>query len=131
MNTIRVVNGLDFPLKGRFAGVNYEFPVGKGVDLSEEAAAHIFAFGVDDHDEIVRSLNHLGLLPPTTTFEVARKQLNKVKFLEGHVVFEDEDSPAPTENGRARVNLGGEGGVARAAPPDSPPRRVPAPPMQR
>jgi hypothetical protein len=126
MDTIRVVNGLDRPLTGRYAAVDYTFPPGKPVDIPPDAARHIFAFGQSANADKTRALNGLGLLGPLDNFKEAVKLLTKIKFLEGRVVFEDEPEEPQTENGRARVNLGGEGEATRKPASPITPGRMPA-----
>jgi len=125
MDMIRVVNRHGETLYGRYDGKDYTFPSKKPVDIPKVAAAHIFGLGVEDKTS---ALNRLGFLYPHIKYEDALKKLEKIQFLQGEVVFEEPlDLEEPTENGRARVNLGGDAGaVAQVAAP-SEPRRVPAP----
>jgi hypothetical protein len=48
MASVYVTNNSEKPLKDGFSGVFYEFAVGKTVEIPEEAAAHIFGYGVED-----------------------------------------------------------------------------------
>jgi hypothetical protein len=117
MSMLQVVNHNTQPLFGRYDGTDYEFAPGKPVELTAEAAQHIFAFGLTDKSQ---ALNMLGLLPPgRSTFQDALATLAKVSFLEGKTVYEDESPTRESESKETGVHphatgAGGESG-ARAA----------------
>ncbi len=126
MNTIRVVNDHPHPIRGRYNGQDYVFPPGKGEDIPLEAAVHIFGFGSDDK---LGALNRLGQLPPAGDVGKALEFLDKIRFLEGKVVFEDDPteevaalraSPGPMakESGddRSHVRSSGDAGAGQPAP---------------
>lgn len=89
MNMIRVINDHPHSIHGRYNGKDYVFLPGKGEDIPPEAAAHIFGFGTDDK---LGALNRLGQLPPAGNVAQALGFLDKIRFLEGKVVFEDDES---------------------------------------
>lgn len=122
---IKVINNnAGLTLRGRYDGKDYVFAPGKAVNLDIEAAKHIFGLGDDDKSG---ALNKLGLLiPGRDTLEDAIAKLDKVSFLEGRTVFEDEagfdaeqDEPAPRKRtgGRPHVSVpGGESGAGSQDP---------------
>jgi hypothetical protein len=112
MEMIRVVNHNDETLRGRFNGEDFAFPKGKAVDITLDAAKHIFGLGAEDKGQ---ALNMLGwLVPGRDTMVDALKKLDRVSFLEGRTVYEEEgsepseDEPQP----RARARTGGRPHVA-------------------
>lgn len=65
------------PFTGRFENVEYQFDTNKEVELSEEAAKHIFGYGVDDKEPyFVR----LGWMKMNTDLPRAKERLTQVKF---------------------------------------------------
>jgi hypothetical protein len=117
MEMIKVINHNEETLKGRFDGEDFEFPCGKAVHLPLEAAKHIFGLGAEDKSQ---ALNMLGwLVPGRHTLPDALKKLDKVSFLEGRTVYEDEEG-FPAEEGEEvpeqarsrRVRTGGRPHVA-------------------
>lgn len=104
MNLIRVTSGLERPIRGRYDGKDYVFVRGKPVELTLEAAAHIFGLGKDDKRQ---ALNQLGWLRPDGNLEEALEKLEHIKFEEGHVAY-DDDEPLPGE-----APLAHEGGDPR------------------
>jgi hypothetical protein len=111
MEMIRVVNHNDETLRGRFNGEDFAFPKGKPVDVTLEAAKHIFGLGAEDKSQ---ALNMLGwLVPGRDTMVDALKKLDRVSFLEGKTVYEEEGAePAAEEQPRARARTGGRPHVA-------------------
>jgi hypothetical protein len=85
METIRVVNHNDQTLHGRFDGEDYEFPPELPVDISLDAAKHIFGLGQEDKAQV---LNMLGwLVPGRDLYKDALKKLDRISFLQGRTVF--------------------------------------------
>lgn len=130
---IKVINHNPETLKGRYDGHDYVFKTDKPVELSLEAASHIFGLGNDDKSQ---ALNMLGLLiPGRHTLEDGLAKLDRITFLEGRYVYEegetppdeqpgDEDGGAPTPERRSRrtggrPHVAGPGGeqVAGGQPP--------------
>lgn len=86
---IGIKNTLDETIKGRYDGQDYEFRTGQTVALPEEAARHIFGYGVDDKS---RALIRLGWVANSTGMEAAMAKLDGIKFLaEKEVVFEEPE----------------------------------------
>lgn len=81
----QVTNQTGSALRGRFAAEDYVFPPDKPVEISKEAAVHIFGLGQSDK---TRALNCLGILVGKVTYEEALAVLQKVRFSEGHMVYE-------------------------------------------
>ena len=79
---IIIHNTLDESIRGRFAGVDYEFPAKKDVPCEEEAARHIFGFGEPDK---AAALLRLGWIMPGQTRDVAEQKLMKVIFKKAEV----------------------------------------------
>jgi hypothetical protein len=124
MNTIRVINDHPHVICGRYDGRDYVFRPGKGEDIPPEAAAHIFGFGSDDKTS---ALNRLGQLPPAGDVAKAMEFFDKIRFLEGKVVFEDDSqeenaqlraSPGPMakESGDDRSHVRSSGGAEAGKP---------------
>lgn len=108
MEKIRVLNGSEERIKGRFAGKDYILPPKGSLDLSPDAAAHIFGFGEEDK---TNALSHLGWLLPTTRYEDALAKLDQLTFVEGRLEFDEpEESSVPkrTRAARPHGNAGGE-----------------------
>ena len=74
---VRVTNGSDALIEGRFAGDDYEFPPGETVDIHLAAAQHIFGFGDDDK---MRALTRLGWLQTSADLKPAMARLALVTF---------------------------------------------------
>lgn len=131
MEMIKVINHNEETLRGRFDGEDFEFPPGKAVQMPLEAAKHIFGLGAEDKSQ---ALNMLGwLIPGRDTLADALKKLDKVSFLEGRTVYEDEEGfeeaesaaeapPRRRTGGRPHVaGPGGESGAgAQASAPANP-----------
>lgn len=76
------------PIKARYDGQDFEFKPGVTVALSDDAATHIFGYGLDDKS---RALIRLGWLVNSTQYEAALERLDEIQFFaEGKVVFDDE-----------------------------------------
>ncbi len=52
---VRVTNRNEFDIHGRFAGIDFAFPVGQAVVIPEEAATHIFGYRTDRARAITRN----------------------------------------------------------------------------
>lgn len=79
---IIIHNTLDEGVKGRFAGVDYDFPAGKDVPCDEEVARHIFGFGEADKST---ALLRLGWIVPGQGRQVAEQRLAKIVFKKAQV----------------------------------------------
>lgn len=76
MNIV-VTNETDKDIKGRYASVDYEFPVGVAVEIPSDAARHIFGFGESDKSS---ALGRLGWMIFSGDGDAALARLALVKF---------------------------------------------------
>jgi hypothetical protein len=114
MEMVKVINNNEMPLHGRFDGKDFTFVPSKPTFISIEAAKHIFDLGKEDKSQ---ALNMLGLLKANDLYEDALKKLDRVSFLKGHTVYEDEgeaseEAEETNERPRARNRTGGRPHVA-------------------
>lgn len=123
MNTIRVIHDHPHVIRGRYDGKDYVFAPGKGEDIPLEAAAHIFGFGTDDK---LGALNRLGQLPPSGDVTQALGFLDKIRFLEGKVVFADDEAEEAAQlrakesgDDRSHVRSSGDTGAGKPVPASS------------
>lgn len=81
---VQVTNGTDEPIEGRFAGIDYRFPVNEAVGLPILAARHIFGFGMEDKTAAILRLGwaNLSLDPKSDGKKLALARLTKIKFEE-------------------------------------------------
>lgn len=98
METVKVISHLKQPLRGRFNGEDYDFIPEKPTLLSLEACTFIFGLGKDNRSA---ELNRLGLLipghPELGSVEKANAMLDQITFMEGKVIFEDEEGGSELE----------------------------------
>lgn len=97
---LRVTNRTGEPFTARFHGEDYEFGEDP-VDLSVEAAAHLFGFGVEDK---TRALHRLGWLTASQQMPAALAKLAKIAFEPVQQVFE-----LPRRKGITSVSSPGKG----------------------
>lgn len=110
MNIV-VTNETDKTIKGRYAGVDFEFPVGVAVEIPSDAARHIFGFGESDK---TAALGRLGWMIFSGDGDAAMERLALVKF-----GAPDAGAPQVSNDGPL-VNADGNSGEAvssDAAPP--------------
>lgn len=81
---VQVTNSTDEPIEGRFAGVDYVFPLGEAVALPIMAARHIFGFGMEDKTAAILRLGwaNLSLDPKADGKKLALARLTRIKFEE-------------------------------------------------
>lgn len=79
---IIIHNTLDEGVRGRFAGVDYDFPAGKDVPCDEEVARHVFGFGESDKSP---ALLRLGWIIPGQGRDTAEAKLAKIVFKKAQV----------------------------------------------
>lgn len=111
---VRVTNGTDELIEGRFNGEDYEFSPGEAVDIHVQAATHIFAFGEDDK---TRALSRLGWLRHSGELKSALARLAKIKFEDVpgiETVKQLKNHPRDPN----RESGGTEGAVVSTAPED-------------
>ena len=122
MEEIKVINNNTFTLRGRYDGRDYVFKPGVATVLSLDAAKHIFDLGKDDKSQC---LNMLGLLTPgKDTYDDAVVKYDRIAFMTGRTVFEDEEGaePAAQEPGDAptsQVPVGSRGQPRKVAGPSN------------
>ena len=104
------VKNLGESFAGRFDGKDYKFPAGQVTTLSEDAAAHIFGFGVEDKSRV---LARNGWATTSARMDVALKRLEQFQFLavEG---IKFKDTPIP-QTGPNTLHLSQSGSSAIAA----------------
>ena len=76
---VRVTNGTDQVICGRFDGQDYEFPPETPKDVPEEVAMHIFAFGQKDK---AQAMAMLGWASTSAQLPEALRRLEKISFEE-------------------------------------------------
>lgn len=105
---IVVTNATEKVIKGRFNGEDFVFPVNEPVTISQDAAQHLFGFGVSDKTS---ALLRLGWMPASEDYDAAIEKLALVKF-------GVEDDTKTSSNVGPLVNAGeaAEGGVPLAPP---------------
>lgn len=81
-----VKNTNSFRFKARYDGIDFDFPTNERVPISEDAARHIFGFGIEDKLEVM--VKH-GWCPSTDKIEDGKRTLNRFIF--------STDEPAPTD----------------------------------
>ena len=79
-----VNNGLDYEIRARFAGQDYEFVPGEDTPCDEEVARHIFGFGEADKSQ---ALLRLGWISPGSDRSIAEDRLRKVVFKRANVTI--------------------------------------------
>jgi len=104
MNYIRVTNGNEKTVHGRYAGRDYVFKPGVPLDVPEEVARHVFDFGREDKTQ---ALNRLGWAKSSDEMDVALKMLAKISFEDPPELIE-----APKEKGKGRKALPHSTGAA-------------------
>lgn len=130
-NHVRVVNGTDLKIEGRYDGVDYEFLPKEKVDIPQAVAAHIFGFGEKDK---TKALTRLGWLHTSDQMKAAMSNLSKIKFTQAPALIasgddeEEEDDeaaervPASKDSRPVSPDVSGRGGAPRAAASPSNPR---------
>jgi len=79
MSTRFVTNKWDKPIAFDYAFRMYEFPVDKTVEIPEEAARHIFGYGVEDKEPF---LARLGLIRTKNDLPQGIETLSKILITE-------------------------------------------------
>jgi len=117
---IWVTNGSEKAIKGRYNGEDYEFPVGVPTPVEQDAAAHIFGFGVSDKS---RALTRLGWYITSDQEEAAVARLAQIQFgaspPDAASAVAESDSP-PSGNAGPLVNAGEVEGDGEAQADPSP-----------
>lgn len=128
-NHVRVVNGTDQKIVGRYDGVDYEFRPKEKVDVPQVVARHIFGFGDPDK---TRALTRLGWMFSSDQHDAAMSKLKKISFSEAPALVavdedlsEDEEGagelvPAASNSRPVSPDAGGGRGSSRAGSPPIP-----------
>lgn len=126
---IRVINGNEFPVLGRYNGKDYKFLPDVPLDVPELVAMHIFDLGRDDKST---ALARLGWARTSDELEAGMKKLNKISFEEPPEMVEvvrpkkgkGKASPPPadeeTRSAGPPATPGGTEGGGFASPPNGP-----------
>lgn len=93
---IGVKNNGEKQLEARYDGKNYVFAPGETAALSEDAARHIFGFGLEDK---TRVLARLGWLTHSAQLSDAMARLDDFSFLAVESVKFEEPSTLPMKAG--------------------------------
>jgi hypothetical protein len=111
---IQVINHNEYLLKGRWAGVDYEFPPEAPRVVPFDAVKHIFGYGLARDDRAGRAavLNRLGVLKLGGNYNDALAVLFKIQFITPTVSF-DEIGVTP---GAPLRSPGGESEAADTPP---------------
>jgi len=122
---VRVINGNEKAVTGRFNGRDFHFEPDKPADVPEIVARHVFGFGIEDK---LPALSRLGWARSSDELDSGMQKLGKVVFEEPPELVE-----APTPKGARRrkgsdetgaagppVNAGGTEGGSFKAPPNGP-----------
>jgi hypothetical protein len=126
---LRVRNGLPTKIRGRFAGIWYDWKPGESVDIPIGAAQHLFGFDLDDK---ISAFHRLGWVNSRDTIEDAQQKLSMMSFDPIQQVFQMSGRPAKrlsktakamldaqqTGNDRSLVNAGGTEGDDLLSPDD-------------
>jgi hypothetical protein len=113
---VRVRNGTDKAIKGRYDGRDYVWKPGAHLDVPLIVARHVFGFGADDK-AMINVFHNLGWARTTDDLEVAQERMKLITFSEPPELVEKE-----TGNVRPLVNAGGDSGRGKPIlpPPDEP-----------
>lgn len=119
---IRVINGNDFAVQGRFSGKDYAFKPDIPLDIPLEVAAHIFDFGKKDKSI---ALARLGWARTSDELAAGMKKLDKIVFDDPpelvEVPREKKKRGKPDQTGAAApIGNSGTEGVGFNSTPDGP-----------
>jgi len=100
---VRITNGTNRLIRGRFDGVDYEFPPKKAVDVHVNVARHVFGFDMEDKSF---AMARLGWMTSSDQLEAAYAELAKIKFdavpnIPGSDYEDEDEDEAPTSQDRA------------------------------
>jgi|SRR4029077_4559984 len=120
---VRVTNGLNEKIAGRYDGVDYLWKPGDAHDIPVAAAEHIFGFGVEDK---AQAMNRLGWMPSSDKRDSAYEKLAMLGFDVVEQVFQlPSKRRKKLSNARSSVNAEGADGGAVAETPPLPPEDPP------
>lgn len=114
---VRITNDTDAIIEGRYAGQDYEFQIGKPVDVTLAVAHHIFGF-MGDEQARLRAFSRLGWIQVSTDIKAAQKRLEKVRFTETPNIIDFDQ--ARTNRVGPQAGSGAEGAAGRLVAPEDP-----------
>lgn len=105
MATVFITNNSGKSFKDGFEGTFYVFAVGEPVEIPEEAAAHIFGYGIEDK---MPAMTRLGWCHSSNDFEEALKKydlwsFSKEKPQPNHILSPVVDQVPFPKRGRGKV----------------------------
>lgn len=112
---VRVTNGTDGTIKGRWDGTDYVWKPGAHLDVPLIVARKVFGFGGTEPERI-NAFHNLGWARTTNDLELAEERMQLITFADCPQLVEVES----IGNVRPLVNAGGESGGRRESPPDEP-----------
>ncbi len=96
-----VINKTGKLIRDRFNGTDFEFLPNEKVNISPDAARHIFGYGISDQKEIDRILMRQGWMKNSDEIEPARARLARICFMQDlpqeRQFVEDEPDPATAQ----------------------------------
>ena len=110
--TVFVTNNSDKNLVTSFAYKRIEFPIGKSVEISTDAARHIFGHGVVDKEP---HLARLGWVTLHSELEQGLERLSKFEISDKPFVEEDRSLPSAVGVVPLHVEKRGGGSVRQRA----------------
>jgi len=92
-----VINKTGKLIRDRFNGTDFEFLPNEKVNISPDAARHIFGYGISDQKEIDRILMRQGWMRNSDEIESARARLARICFMQDPPQERQfvEDEPIP------------------------------------
>jgi len=120
---VRITNGTNRVIKGRFDGVDYIFPPKKPVDVHVNVARHVFGFEMEDKSH---AMARLGWMSSSDQSDAAYAELAKIGFdvvpnIPGSDYEDEDEEEAPTSEDRApRVAAARKGSASELAPSSLP-----------
>jgi hypothetical protein len=113
---VRVTNGTDKPIKGRWDGKDYMWKPGAHLDVPLIVAKHVFGFGGSDVEKM-NAFHNLGWARTTNDLETAEERMQLIQFADCPELVE----VSSIGNVRPLVNAGGESGGRHSLPPPDEP----------
>ena len=112
---VRVRNGTDKTIRGRWAGIDYVWKPGVHLDVPLIVARHVFAFGLGEKERL-HAFHNLGWARTTDELEKAEELYQQIQFSDCPELVERES----IGNVRPLVNANGDSGGRSNPPPDEP-----------
>lgn len=113
---VRVTNGTDKLIKGRWDGKDYMWKPGAHLDVPLIVAKHVFGFGGNETEKM-NAFHNLGWARTTNDLETAEERMQLIAFADCPELIE----VGSIGNVRPLVNAGGDSGGRHSLPlPDEP-----------